>query len=140
MDDLKLNGKLTLGENTADNGGARIALMALEQMIAADPASSAAQTIDGYTPQQRFFLGFGRAWCEKRRPEYSAHAGQRRSAFPGQVPHQRRGAEHAGIPEGIQLQSRAAHGAGERLPRVVEDCIDKPVAAGGTQKGRRLWR
>jgi putative endopeptidase len=71
VDDLKLNGKLTLGENTADNGGARIALMALEQMIANNPTSSAAQTVNGYTPQQRFFLGFGRAWCEKRRPEYS---------------------------------------------------------------------
>ena len=71
VDDLKLNGKLTLGENTADNGGARIALMALEQMVADDKNSKAAQTIDGYTPQQRFFLGFGRVWCEKRRPEYS---------------------------------------------------------------------
>jgi putative endopeptidase len=70
VDELKLNGKLTLGENTADNGGARIALMALEQMVAANPAGSAAQTIGGYTPQQRFFLGAGRAWCEKRRPEY----------------------------------------------------------------------
>jgi putative endopeptidase len=71
VDDLKLNGKLTLGENTADNGGARIALMALEQMMAGNPAGNAAQTIDGYTPQQRFFIGAGRAWCEKRRPEYS---------------------------------------------------------------------
>jgi putative endopeptidase len=71
VDDLKLNGRLTLGENTADNGGARIALMALEQMMAEDKTGTAAQTINGYTPQQRFFLGFGRAWCEKRRPEYS---------------------------------------------------------------------
>ena len=70
VDDLKINGKLTLGENTADNGGARIALMALEQMIAISPSSSAGQTIGGFTPQQRFFLGAGRAWCEKRRPEY----------------------------------------------------------------------
>jgi len=70
VDDLKINGKLTLGENTADNGGARIALMALEQMIAIGPSSSAGQTIGGFTPQQRFFLGAGRAWCEKRRPEY----------------------------------------------------------------------
>jgi endothelin-converting enzyme/putative endopeptidase len=69
VDDLKLNGRLTLGENTADNGGARIALMALEHMMADDSAT--AQTINGYTPQQRFFLGYGRAWCEKRRPEYS---------------------------------------------------------------------
>jgi len=71
VDDLKLNGRLTLGENTADNGGARIALMALENMIAADKSNPAAQTLDGYTPEQRFFLGFGRVWCEKRRPEFS---------------------------------------------------------------------
>jgi len=70
VDDLKLNGRLTLGENTADNGGARIALMALEHMIADDKTGKEAQKIDGYTPEQRFFLGFGRVWCEKRRPEY----------------------------------------------------------------------
>ena len=68
VDDLKLNGKLTLGENTADNGGARVALMALQQMMA-DGAS--AQSEQRYTPDQRFFLGYGRAWCEKRRPEFS---------------------------------------------------------------------
>ncbi|HZP17694.1 MAG TPA: M13 family metallopeptidase [Terriglobales bacterium] len=71
VDDLKLNGRLTLGENTADNGGARIALMALENMIAEDKTGKAAEKIDGYTPEQRFFLGFARVWCEKRRPEYS---------------------------------------------------------------------
>ncbi len=69
IDDLKLNGKLTLGENTADNGGARIALMALREMPAAN--GTAGEKIDGYTPEQRFFLGFGRVWCEKRRPELS---------------------------------------------------------------------
>jgi putative endopeptidase len=69
VDDLKLNGRLTLGENTADNGGARIALMALEHMIADDKTGKEGQTIDGYTPEQRFFLGFGRVWCELRRPE-----------------------------------------------------------------------
>jgi putative endopeptidase len=71
VDDLKLNGRLTLGENTADNGGARIALRALEHMIADDKSGKEGQKIDGYTPEQRFFLGFGRVWCEKRRPEYS---------------------------------------------------------------------
>ncbi|MFZ0320282.1 MAG: M13 family metallopeptidase [Candidatus Sulfotelmatobacter sp.] len=70
VDDLKLNGRLTLGENTADNGGARIALMALERMIADDKTGKESEKIDGYTPEQRFFLGFGRVWCEKRRPEY----------------------------------------------------------------------
>jgi putative endopeptidase len=71
VDDLKLNGRLTLGENTADNGGARIALMALEHMIADDKTGKESRKIDGYTPEQRFFLGFGRVWCEKRRPEVS---------------------------------------------------------------------
>ncbi|MGA7380336.1 MAG: M13 family metallopeptidase [Terriglobales bacterium] len=71
VDDLKLNGRLTLGENTADNGGARIALMALEHMIADDKTGNEGKSIDGYTPEQRFFLGFARVWCEKRRPEYA---------------------------------------------------------------------
>jgi putative endopeptidase len=71
VDDLKLNGRLTLGENTADNGGARIALMALEHMIGEDKTGKEGQKIDGYTPEQRFFLGFARVWCEKRRPEYA---------------------------------------------------------------------
>jgi endothelin-converting enzyme/putative endopeptidase len=69
IDDVKLNGKLTLGENTADNGGARIALMALEHMIADDKTGKEGQKIDGFTPEQRYFLGFARVWCEKRRPE-----------------------------------------------------------------------
>jgi putative endopeptidase len=71
IDDLKLNGRLTLGENTADNGGARIALMALLRMIEQDQSGKTAEKIDGYTPEQRLFLGFGRVWCEKRRPEFS---------------------------------------------------------------------
>jgi putative endopeptidase len=69
VDDLKLKGRLTLGENTADNGGARIALAALEHMIAEDKTGKESEKIDGYTPEQRFFLGFARVWCEKRRPE-----------------------------------------------------------------------
>jgi len=69
VDNLHLNGRLTLGENTADNGGARIALAALQRMIAEDKTGKEGQSIDGYTPEQRFFLGFGRVWCEKQRPE-----------------------------------------------------------------------
>jgi endothelin-converting enzyme/putative endopeptidase len=59
-----VNGKLTLGENTADNGGARIALMALLNTIGSQTAK-----IDGYTPEQRFFLSFGQIWCENAREE-----------------------------------------------------------------------
>ena len=71
IDDLKLNGKLTLGENIADNGGARIALSALERLIAEDKTGKSAQKIDGYTPEQRYFLGFARVMCEKQRPEFA---------------------------------------------------------------------
>jgi endothelin-converting enzyme/putative endopeptidase len=67
VDDVKLNGKLTLGENTADNGGARIALMALLDSINGKP--EATQKIEGYTPEQRFFLGYGQIWCQNQRPE-----------------------------------------------------------------------
>ncbi len=70
--DLKLNGKLTLGENTADNGGARIALMAMRVMmqdakgLPGGAQSDTGKTIDGFTPEQRFFLGFANVWCENR--------------------------------------------------------------------------
>ena len=81
IDDLKLNGRLTLGENTADNGGVRIGLMALETMLAAVGKSD--EKIDGYTPEQRYFLGFGRVWCEQRRPEYSRELVSIDSHSPG---------------------------------------------------------
>ena len=63
----KLNGKLTLGENTADNGGLRIAYAALHSEIDGKPA--AGKTADGYTPDQRFFLGFAQVWCENTRDQ-----------------------------------------------------------------------
>ncbi|MFZ0560456.1 MAG: M13 family metallopeptidase [Terriglobales bacterium] len=62
VDDLKLNGKLTLGENTADNGGLRIAYLALLNGLAGkEPAP-----IDGLTAKQRFFLGWANVWCQNR--------------------------------------------------------------------------
>ncbi len=64
VDDVHVNGKLTLGENTADNGGLRIALLA----YLAD-AGSKAKTIEGFTPEQRLFIGWGQVWCENMTPE-----------------------------------------------------------------------
>ena len=69
VDDVHLNGRLTLGENTADNGGIRIALRALRNAMAEDARNSAKQNKDGFTPEQRFFLGFAQIWCENRTPE-----------------------------------------------------------------------
>ncbi len=62
VDDLKLNGKLTLGENTADNGGLRIAYMAMLNTFAGkEPAP-----VDGLSAEQRFFLGWANVWCQNR--------------------------------------------------------------------------
>ena len=70
VDDLHLNGDLTLGENTADNGGAVVAMMALHSAILSGAKSAAAgQLKDGFTPEQRFFLSFAQIWCENRTPE-----------------------------------------------------------------------
>jgi putative endopeptidase len=63
--DTKINGRLTLGENTADNGGVRLALMA----YLAGPGAKATEKIDGFTPEQRFFIGYAQIQCENARPE-----------------------------------------------------------------------
>ncbi|HMK28829.1 MAG TPA: M13 family metallopeptidase [Terriglobales bacterium] len=66
---VKQNGLLTQGEDTADNGGIRIALMAL-----AEKYQQAGKSIDdagsnGWTPRQRFFLAHAYSWCDAWRPE-----------------------------------------------------------------------
>ena len=61
----KQNGRLTLGENTADNGGLRVAYAALMSTLAKE-GTPTTEKIDGYTPAQRFFISFGQVWCENR--------------------------------------------------------------------------
>ena len=60
----KLNGSLTLGENTADNGALRLGYIALMDMLKRDPRL--VQTVDGYTPAQQYFISFGQILCENR--------------------------------------------------------------------------
>jgi putative endopeptidase len=66
VDTLHINGKQTLGENIADIGGLTLAYYAYERSLRGKPR----QTIDGLTPEQRFFLGFAQAWHATYRPEY----------------------------------------------------------------------
>jgi putative endopeptidase len=66
LDGLHINGKLTLGENIADLGGLKIAYLALHKALAGKPAPG---KIDGYTPEQRYFLAFAQLWRAKIRPE-----------------------------------------------------------------------
>lgn len=58
LDSLFINGKLTLGENIADLGGLTLAYHALEKEVGQNPPAE----IDGYTYQQRFFLGWAQVW------------------------------------------------------------------------------
>jgi len=65
---VALNGQLTLGENMADNGGMRLAYLALLDDLA-KKSVPVNQTEDGFTQAQQFFLGFAQAWCDNERPE-----------------------------------------------------------------------
>jgi putative endopeptidase len=82
VDDVHLNGRLTLGENTADNGGIHIALMALHKAAAKD--SNINQTKEGFTADQRFFIGFAQVWCENRTPESARLLAKTDPHSPGQ--------------------------------------------------------
>ena len=62
-----VNGKLTLGENLADFGGLTVAYSAMEKALRTTPR----EKIDGFTPEQRFFLGWAQVWRELSRDEYS---------------------------------------------------------------------
>ncbi len=59
LDTIPANGDLTLGENIADLGGLNISFTALKKALAEKPAPG---TIDGFTPEQRFFLAYARVW------------------------------------------------------------------------------
>jgi putative endopeptidase len=68
VDDVKINGKLTLGENTADNGGLRLAWVALlDDARRKDIDLETKQ--NGFTPIQQFFIAYGQSWCASLRPE-----------------------------------------------------------------------
>jgi len=62
---VHMNGKLTLGENTADNGGLRLAWIALMN----DLAGKTLPKIGGFDESQQFFLGWGQIWCTNETAE-----------------------------------------------------------------------
>jgi putative endopeptidase len=65
VDHLKVNGKLTLGENVADLGGLILAYMAWQEQANGQKLGP----IDRFTPEQRFFIGYGQSWCANVREE-----------------------------------------------------------------------
>ena len=65
----KINGQQTLGENIGDNGGLNISFRAFQNATKDSPLP----TIDGFTPEQRFFLSWARVWATNARPEIMAY-------------------------------------------------------------------
>ncbi len=65
LDSLHVNGKLTNGENIADLGGLTVAYAAMEKALGNKPRTK----IDGFTPEQRFFLAWAQIWRSNTRPE-----------------------------------------------------------------------
>src|SRR5712672_1034027 len=65
IEDIKINGKLTLGEDAADLGGTLLAYLAWRE----DTKGEKLQPIDELTPEQRFFVGYGQSWCSNERDE-----------------------------------------------------------------------
>lgn len=67
-DNIHQNGKLVLGESIADLGGLTVAYAAFEKSLVGKPRPA---NIDGFTPEQRFFLGWAQVWADNIRPEYT---------------------------------------------------------------------
>src|SRR3981081_4096148 len=65
IDGIKINGKLTLGEDVADLGGLILAYMAWKE----DTKGEKLQALDDLSPEQRFFVGYGQSWCGETRDE-----------------------------------------------------------------------
>ena len=80
LDSVHVNGKLTMGENLADIGGLTIAYQAFQKTAEA----KAGKKIDGFTPDQRFFLGWAQIWRTNIRPEAARQQVQTDPHSPGQ--------------------------------------------------------
>ena len=86
VDEVKINGKLTLGEDVADLGGLILAYNAWKSATGAKKL----EPIGGFTPEQRFFIGFAQWDCGEERARKQARQRHHQSPFAGRVPHQRR--------------------------------------------------
>ncbi len=79
---VMLDGKLTLGENTADNGGLLLSYNAFMSLPGAKDAKSVKDAY-GFTPEQRFFVSYAQGWCVNRSDEYAKKAAKTDPHSPG---------------------------------------------------------
>jgi putative endopeptidase len=78
-DQSHVNGRLTLGENIADLGGLTVAYAAMEKALGNKPRTK----IDGFTPEQRFFLAWAQIWRGLQRPEAELQSLKTNAHSPG---------------------------------------------------------
>ena len=112
VDDVKVNGKLTLGENTADNGGLAAGILAYLERAKKEGVDLKAKK-DGYTAPQRFYIGYAQNYCENSRPELISNQVLTDPHSPDHFRANGCDCESAGICRGVRLQERHADGAGE---------------------------
>ena len=99
-DGINEKGKLVVGESIADLGGLTIAYAAFQKSLEGKPRPA---NIDGFTPEQRFFLGWAQVWAESARPEYGAAARQHRPASARTLSRQRATFQHARVRQSVRL-------------------------------------
>jgi putative endopeptidase len=80
VDDMHVNGELTLGENIADLGGLTISYYAFKKSLEGKPAP---EKVDGFTAEQRFFLAWAQGWRGNMRPEMEKNMLQTNPHAPG---------------------------------------------------------
>ena len=117
VDDIKINGKLTLGEDVADLGGVILAQMAWQQ----DTKGETLEPLEGFTPEQRFFIAYGQSWCSSTRDETKR---LRATIDPHSPDKYRANGVVSNLPEfqeAFHCKAGSAHGAGESLQGVVEE-------------------
>src|SRR5262249_26955140 len=77
--EVHANGELTLGENTADNGGARLSYEAFRTA----PGAKAGSDAHGFAPEQRFFMSYAQGWCENHTEESAREDAKTNPHAPG---------------------------------------------------------
>ncbi len=117
IDDVHVNGKLTLGENVADLGGMKLAFAAMQAYAREHPERAA--TPARFTPEQPFFVGTAQAWCTNSRPQEARRLATIDPHAPGAVPGERAALQPDRVPAGVRVQGRGQDGGPEPLRGLV---------------------
>ena len=127
---MKINGRLTMGENIGDLSGIAVALRAYKISLNGKPAP----VIGGFTGDQRFFLGYAQIWRFKSRDEALRNQLLTDSHSPGMYPRVRAAHQHRRVLRGVQPQ--AGRQALSRARRSREDLVAaSDPGCGGDARG-----